>query len=139
MNYGTLVIVDGVDAPPPSDDGRSRRGLVRMTPDEDGTLAPRVPMPKVGKTMLQLQLHYSQKARLYGGEKAPILTDLTVSYDRSVSRLSSRSNPIASAKSLVSHYAGCYEAAKFRGRALALARIHKTISGEVFRFPLEEQ
>ena len=137
MNYGTLVIVDGVYQPPSPKDPNGRRGLVRMERGEDGAFRPPTLMSKPGATTFVLDLFYNERAYLYGGPKNPIITGIRTNYTKSLKRLASGGNPVAGAKLLVSEFAGCDEAHKVRGRAIALSRIHKTISGEVFRFPLE--
>jgi hypothetical protein len=63
-------------------------------------------------------------------------TDVRVSYSRSYKRLASGGNTLKDAKEFISRFAGCDEAHKVRGRAIALARTRTSISGEVFRFPL---
>lgn len=136
MNYGTIEIIDGVFKTPPVD-GRLRRGMTRLTPGPDGVLAPPVPVAKSGVFTFVMKLHYNQYAYLWGGSKGPAISGVPVSYSKTITRLADPSNPVAAAKKFVVEYAGCDEAAKFRGRAIALSRIHKTISREEFRFPLE--
>lgn len=138
MNYGTIVIVDGSFQAPPNPSPEGRRGFARMERGMDGALRPPMPAPKSGGTTLVMELHYNKNAYLYGGPKSPIITKVPVSYSKTVRRLSTSGGPVASAKRLVAEYAGCAEAHKVRGRAIALSRIHRSISGEVFRFPLEE-
>lgn len=137
MNYGTIRIVDGVFKAPPIQDGRLRRGFTRLTPGPDGVLAPPMPTAKSGASTFVMNLHYNQYAYLWGGTKGPVPSRVPVRYSKTVTRLADPSNPVAAAKDLVVEYAGCDEGAKFRGRAIALSRIHNTISGEEFRFPLE--
>lgn len=136
MNYGTLVIVDGVYQPPQSSP-EGRRGFARLERGNDGALRPPVLMSKPGSTTFVVDLFYNERAYLYGGWKNPTFAGLNTDYSRSVRRLAPGGNPLAAAKRVVSEYAGCDEAHKVRGRAIALSRIRKTISGEVFRFPLE--
>ena len=137
MNYGTIVIVDGSFQAPPVSSPEGRRGFARMERGVDGALRPLTPVLKSGGTTLVMELHYNKNAYLYGGPKSPIITKVPVSYSKTVRRLSDSGGPVASAKRLVSEYAGCSEAHKVRGRAIAMSRIRSSISGEVFRFPLE--
>lgn len=151
MNYGTLVIVDGSFRPSPPPAPQGRRGLARMEMGPDGALRPPLLAQNTGLTTLVLDLHYNDLARLYadnnflrrrgpdnpdGQYTGPIVTDMPVGYNKTVKRLAT-GQTISSAKRLVSEFAGCSEAHKVRGRAIALLRMRKTISGEVFRFPLE--
>lgn len=61
---------------------------------------------------------------------------MTNVFSKRLDRIASSKNPIKSAKSAISEYAGCYEAAMVRKRAIALSRIRLSISGEQFRFRL---
>jgi len=133
VNYGTLVITDGVfqpSLPPPS---QGRMGLVRM----DGALAPTSLSQKPGGTTFVVELNYNDNARLYVSGKSPAATRIPVGYSKTYTRVSPGGSPLRAATEFVSKYAGCDEAHKVRRRAIALSRIHKTISGETFRFHLE--
>lgn len=136
MSYGTLVIVDGVYRPAAPHDDARRRGIARLTPGEEEALLPRPPIVKTGGCTLDMEINCTDRAYLWGGDKMPYITDVVVEHKKTIRRLSTTANPIASAKRLIAEYAGYQEAAKFRGRAIALSRIHSTISGEVFRFAL---
>lgn len=61
---------------------------------------------------------------------------MTNTFSKRIDRIASSKNPMKSAKSVVAEYAGCYEAAMVRKRAVALSRIRLSISGEEFRFRL---
>lgn len=137
MNYGTVEIVDGIFKAPPPPDGRMRRGFARMAPGPDGVLAPPAQAAKPGASTFVMNLYYNGYAYLWGGTKGPAISGVPVRYSKTIRRLADPSNPVADAKELVVEYAGCDEGAKFRGRAIALSRMHRTISGEEFRFPLE--
>ncbi len=134
MNYGTLTIVDGVYRPSSHKDEGRRRGLVRI----GGALQPAMGSEiKPGGTTFLVDLHYHDTAFSYGSGKGFYATDVRVSYSRSYKRLASGGNTLKDAKEFISRFAGCDEAHKVRGRAIALARTRTSISGEVFRFPLE--
>lgn len=136
MNYGTIKIVDGILKSTTDSNSSRRRGLVRMEQDADGAFAPRPSASASKSTTLVVDLYYNDHAYLYAGRKAPIATSVYVGYSKSVKRLAQGGNPVGSATRLVSDIAGCDEAKKFRGRAIALSRIRKTISEETFRFRL---
>jgi len=57
-------------------------------------------------------------------------------FKKSHTRISPEKGLISSVKSFVSQFSGCDEAYKLRKRMIAISRIHKTISGEEFRFPI---
>ena len=134
MNYGTLRIVDGVYVPPSHRDEGLRRGLVRI----GGALQPAVGSEiKPGGMTFLVDLYYQDSAFSYGSGKGFYATDVRVSYSRSYKRLASGGNTLKDAKDFISRFAGCDEAHKVRGRAIALSRIKNSISGETFRFPLE--
>jgi hypothetical protein len=129
-----LRIVDGVYVPSAHKDEGLRRGLVRI----GGALQPAVGSEiKPGGTTFLVDLHYHDSAFSYGTGKGFYATDVRVSYSRSYKRLASGGNTLKDAKEFISRFAGCDEAHKVRGRAIALSRIRSSISGEVFRFPLE--
>lgn len=134
MNYGTLVLVDGTYTPSSYNDEGLRRGLVRV----DGALRPRAAtaVNSGGETFL-VDLHYHDRAFSYGAGKGFYATEIGVYYSRSYKRLASGGNSLRDAKEFVAGFAGCKEAHKLRKRAIALARTKNSISGEVFRFPLE--
>jgi hypothetical protein len=134
VNYGTLRIVDGVYSPSHHEDEGLRRGMVRI----GGALQPAVaPQIKPGGTTFLVDLQYHDRAFYYGSGKGFYATDVRVSYSRSYKRLASGGNTLRDAKDFISRFAGCAEAHKVRGRAIALSRIRNSISDEVFRFPLE--
>lgn len=134
MNYGTLTLVDGTYTPSSYADEGLRRGLVRI----NGALQPHAGTTiKPGGTTFLVDLHYHDRAYSYGSGKGFYATEIGVSYSRSYKRLASGGNTLKDAKEFISRFAGCEEAHKVRGRAIALARIRKSISGEAFRFPLE--
>lgn len=137
MNYGTLVIIDGVfqpSLPPPS---QGRMGLARMERGPDGALAPTSLSQKPGGTTFVVELNYNDNARLYVEGKSPAATRIPVGYSKTYTRVAPSGSPLRAATDFVAKYAGCDEAQKVRRRAIALSRIHKTISGETFRFSLE--
>lgn len=136
MNYGTIRIIDGIPESTLASDASTRRGLVRMERGSDGALAPIVSSAKSKVTTLVVELHYNDRAYLYAGQKSPTITSVYVGYSKSIKRLAQGDNSLGSATRLVSELAGCDEARKVRGRAIALSRIHKTISEETFRFRL---
>lgn len=136
MSYGTLVMMDGSyrqPLPPPS---APRNGFVGMDRDPDGAFIPPPPSQRSGGNTFVVELNYTERAYLYGGEKNPIVTDFPVGYKKTFNRLAQGGNPLADATNFIAQFAGCSEARKVRGRAIALSRIHATISGDVFRFPL---
>lgn len=134
MNYGNLTIVDGTYVPASHEDEGLRRGLVRI----NGALQPKAGTGvRAGGTTFLVDLHYHDRAYSYGTGKGFYATDIGVSYSRSYKRLAAGGNTLKDAKEFVSRFAGCEEAHKLRGRAIALSRIRSSISGEVFRFPLE--
>lgn len=61
---------------------------------------------------------------------------MTNTFSKRIDRIASSKNPMKAAKAAVAEYAGCYEAAMVRKRAVALSRIRLSISGEEFRFRL---
>jgi hypothetical protein len=136
MNYGTIRIVDGTHQSPPASGSRSRSGFAKMELGSDGALAPVLESSKTKATTLVVELNYNDYAYLYAGQKAPLITSVYVGYKKSIKRLAQGGNPVASATRLVSDLAGCDEAKKVRGRAIALSRIRKTISEETFKFRL---
>ena len=138
MNYGVLKIVDGTYQQT-SSNSNSTRGFSRMELGADGAYAPSVLSSKPGSTTLVIDLYYNDYAYLYAGRKAPSITSVSVSYSKSIRKLARSGNPLASATKIIADLAGCDEAHKVRGRAIALSRIRKTISGESFRFQLEPQ
>lgn len=137
MNYGTLVITDGVFQSSLSPPSQGRMGLVRMERGVDGALAPTSLSQKPDRTTFVVELNYNDNARLYISGKSPSATRIPVGYSKTYTRVSPGGSPLRAATEFVSNYAGCDEAQKVRRRAIALSRIHKTISGEAFRFPLE--
>lgn len=133
MNYGTLTIVDGVYQPEGPSDERMKRGMVRL----GGALAPNSRYsPKPGGTTFVVNLSYTDRAYHYGNG-GPVATDIRAAYSRQFKRLASGGNPLKEAKNFVAQFAGCEEAQKLRGRVIAISRVHKTIYGETFRFPVE--
>lgn len=135
MNYGILKIIDGTYAPTAHQDDFRRRGMVRI----GGALQPEVGSSiKPGGTTFLVDLHYHDRAYSYGSGTGLYATEIGVSYSRSFKRLASGGNVLKDAKEFVSRFSGCEEAQKLRGRVIALSRIRKSISGESFRFPVEE-
>lgn len=102
----------------------------------DGALAPPVLSARPESPTVVIELRYNYYAQKYAGGKAPLITSVPISYSKSIKRLAKSGNPLGSATSLISQLAGCDEAKMVRGRAIALSRIHKTISGEAFKFRL---
>lgn len=136
MSYGTLVMMDGLHRQPPPPPSAPRNGFVGMDTGEDGAFVPRPPSQRAGANTFVVELNYTKRAYLYGGDKKPVVTDTPVGYRKTFRRLAPGGNPLKAAKEFISEFAGCPEARKVRGRAIALSRMHGTISGEVFRFPL---
>jgi len=136
MNYGTIRIVDGHNQPVSRPDLPASPGLVRMERGLDGAFAPPPNLSESKVATLVVDLYYNDHAYLYAGRKSPIITSVYVGYSKSIKRLAQGGNPVGSATKIVSEIAGCDEAKKVRGRAIALSRIRKTISSEVFRFRL---
>lgn len=136
MSYGTLVIMDGSPV-------RNERPaepynrFVRLGPGPDGAIYPRPPDRTTGITTFFVELNYSDRAYLYGGIRNSYIAEIPVGYKKAINRLAPGGNPLSSATNFIAQFAGCSEAKKVRGRAIALSRIHGTISGETFRFPLE--
>ena len=62
-------------------------------------------------------------------------TNLSIEYKKQLRRVSGK-NTINDVASSVAPYSGCEEARKLRKRLIALERIHNSISGESFRFPI---
>lgn len=134
MSYGNLTLVDGAYTPESYGDEGLRRGMVRI----NGALQPRAGTSiKPGGSTFVVDLHYHDRAYSYGVGKGFQATDVGVSYSSSYKRLVSGGNALKDAKDFISRFAGCHEAHKVRGRVIALSRLRKSISGEVFRFPLE--
>jgi len=133
VSHGKLVLIDGVYSYPEASDDQRRRGYTRM-----GALAPRVgPSIKPGGTTFVVELNYRDSAYFYRQGRRPFAADIAIQYSREFKRLASGGNPLKDAVSFIAPFSGCDEAKKVRGRAIALSRIRKSISGETFRFPLE--
>lgn len=141
MNYGTLVMVGGHvhrpqgPTPSPAPDARLRGGLVRM----GGALAPPAQeFVDPSKASFVVELNYSDRAFRLSERNGRFSSDMSVSYSKQFKRLASGGNPLKAAKDFVAQFAGCDEAHKLRKRVIALAKIRKTVDGEVFRFPVED-
>lgn len=133
MNFGTLVIIDGSHHQDAPSDAAFRRGLVRI----DGALAPPLaPRSNYPGVSFVVELNYSAPVHAMSGGLQNV-ANMNVSYAKRYRRLASEGNPLKDAKNFVANFAGCDEAHKLRKRAIALSRIKRSISGEVFRFPLE--
>lgn len=133
-SYGTVTIQDGVYLPS-EPDRRFRNAPVRADspiPRESYGLA-----PKEGLKTFQLELRYVQKKNIYASGSALGLPD-SVEYSKSIRRVASASNPTRDLKRLVAQFSGCDEASKLRKRIIALSRIRNSISGETFRFGVED-
>lgn len=89
------------------------------------------------KASFVVELNYSDRAFRLSERNGRFSSDMSVSYSKQFKRLASGGNPLKAAKDFVAQFAGCDEAHKLRKRVIALARIKKTVDGEVFRFPLE--
>lgn len=135
MNFGTLVMTDGMTHDRSASDERFRRGLVRIggaiVPADSGVGS------HSGSTFV-VDLRYSQNSFVVSDGINRMATDISVTYARQFKRLASGGNPLKDAKEFVSLFAGCAEAHKLRKRAIALARMKKSISGVEFRFPVED-
>lgn len=134
MNYGTLVMWDASQASSPPKDESLDMGFAWM-----GSAPPPARRPQirpVGSSFV-VDLRYSQRAVALDEGSRRIETDVSASYSKSFKRLASGGNPLKDAKNFIAQFAGCKEASKVRGRAIALSRMRNSINGEVFRFPLE--
>jgi hypothetical protein len=88
-----------------------------------------------GNSTFVVNLKYGDVQNIYlDGTVRP--TSVSVDYRRSYSRISPDKGAIAAVKSFVTQFSGCEEAHKLRKRMIAIGRIHKTVSGEEFRFPI---
>lgn len=138
-SYGTVFIQDGIyiaqDQTPTDEE---RRGFVRYSNDYVPEISPKFyPRSSELKTFT-VDLKYSDYKYVYRQGRRPAATNLSIEYDKQLRRITADKNSIAEAKSFIARYAGCDEAHKFRKRAIALSKIHNSISNEVFRFGIEE-
>lgn len=131
---GYLTIVDGGISPPPeTSSNKGLMGFVRM----GDTLVPSQNRSfKTTRPSFVVDLHYSATAHTISNHKV-YASGLTTSYSKNFRRLASGGNLVGDAVNFVSQFSGCDEAKKLRGRIIALSRLKKTISGEVFKFPVE--
>jgi hypothetical protein len=139
-SYGTLSINDGAYtfSEPLQNNVEERRGLVRYSSDYVPEIFPKVYRLLNNTKSFDLNLFYRDYKYFYRQGSAPIATNLQVEYQKKTTRITSTKNPISDVKSFVSQYAGCDAAHKLRKRAIALARIHSSISDEVFRFGIND-
>jgi hypothetical protein len=138
MSYGNVYIQDGVYVQSeqiPTD--QERRGFVRYSSDYVPEILPKFyPRSSELKTFT-VDLAYRDYKYVYRqGKRAA--TNLSIEYDKQIRRITAEKNSISQVKSFIAQYAGCDEAHKFRKRAIALSKIHNSISDEVFRFGIEE-
>lgn len=135
-SYGTVVIQDGTYFPSSSlPDERQRRAPVRMA-GEPPAIPPKF-VPSGDMKTFVVNLHYTKSSNIFsGGGVLP--SGLFVSYEKQFKRITSDKNPVRDVKFFVSQFSGCAEASKLRRRAIALSRIHNTISNETFRFGVQD-
>lgn len=133
MNRGYLRILDGAPGSGPPAPDRAANGLARM----GGAIEPPPHAGRPAGPTFAVDLYYAGSVHHYVSGRAPAATGMTAPYSRSFKRLASGANPLKDAVDFISQFSGCAEARKVRGRAIALARIRKSLSGEVFRFPVE--
>lgn len=134
MSYGTVTIQDGVYLPS-EPDRRFRSAPVRAdipAPAESNRLTPRGDL----KTF-EMELRYTQYKNIYFSGATLRLSE-KVEYSKNIRRIASGSNPTRDLKRLVAQFSGCDEASKLRKRIIALSRIRNSISGETFRFGVED-
>lgn len=137
QSYGTAVIIDGVFIKQDPDHFRSdprRRNAVRYSGDAKVEIAPKPTVSNSQSTFL-IDLHYRDYKRNYS-DIGLQPTKSVVEFKKTLRRVASTTGVVADLKKIVANYAGDIEASKLRKRSIALGKIHKTISGEVFKFPL---
>lgn len=134
-SYGTAVIIDGVfvknDALP---NDPSRRGMVRYSENTRPEITPKIVVNNSESTFV-VDLYYRDYKRNF---KEGVLqqTNSVVEFKKTIRRIAPTNRSISELKKTVAEYAGPIEAGKLRRRSIALGKIHKTISGEIFKFPL---
>ena len=134
-SYGTAVIIDGVFVEQNSLPSESeRRSAVRYSDRVESEISPKLITNNSESTFL-INLYYRDYKRTYQ-EEVLQSTNSVVEFKKTFRRVASTKNAIADLKKIVANYAGNIEAGKIRRRSIALGKIHKTISGEVFKFPL---
>lgn len=138
-SYGTVSIQDGVyvykDQTPSE---RERRGFVRYSEEYVPEIFPKTFIKSNKLSSFAVDLKYRDYKYVYRQSGRPLATTLSTDYDKQFNRVASSKNPIADVKLFISEYAGCSEAHKLRKRAIALSRIHNSISEEVFRFGIQD-
>ena len=134
-SYGTAVIQDGTYSY--GEPAARRTGFVSYS-DFRKEIEPRFsPKPSGLKTFV-VDLHYAENKYVYREGRVPYATSIPVSYSKQYRRVTPGKNIAADLKSFISQFSGCDEAHKLRGRIIALASLHGTISSETFRFGIGE-
>lgn len=134
MSYGTVTIQDGVYLPS-EPDRRFRNVPVRV--DVPASTPLNRLTPRGDLKTFEMELRYTQYKNIYFSGAALRLSE-KVEYSKNIRRIASGSNPTRDLKRLVAQFSGCDEASKLRKRIIALSRIRNSISGETFRFGVED-
>jgi len=138
-SYGTAQIQDGIyvykDQTPTE---RERRGFARYSEEYVSEIFPKSFVSSNDSSSFVVDLKYRDYKYVYRPSGRPLATNISTEYDKQFVRVASSKNPISDLKTFVATYSDCEEAAKLRKRAIALSRIHTSISDEVFRFRIKE-
>jgi hypothetical protein len=132
QSYGTVVIQDGVYS---TSKPEGTSGFVTY-PLSEGVLSPTF-SPKADAKTFVVDIHYLDYKYIYSGQKI-LPTVLPANYDKRYIRVASDKNTVGQVKAFISQFAGCAEAQKVRRRAIAISKIHKSISDYTFRFPVQK-
>jgi|688.fasta_scaffold715721_1 hypothetical protein len=132
QSYGTVVIQDGVYS---TSKPEGTSGFATY-PLSEGVLSPTF-SPKAEAKAFVVDIHYLDYKYIYSGQKI-LPTVLPVNYDKRYARVASDKNTVGQVKSFIAQFAGCTEAQKVRRRAIALSKIHKSISDYTFIFPVQK-
>ena len=132
QSYGTVVIQDGVYS---TSKPEGTSGFATY-PLSESVLSPTF-SPKADAKTFVVDIHYLDYKYIYSGQKI-LPTVLPVNYDKRYARVASDKNTVGQVKSFIAQFAGCTEAQKVRRRAIALSKIHKSISDYTFIFPVQK-
>lgn len=135
-SYGTASVQDGVRNISNDEPNKERSGLVRYSSDYVPEIVPKIYNKNQDLNSFEVNIFYRDYKYIY--DSTSLTTNYQIQYSKNFTRIASARNVVSDLKNFVAEYAGCYEAHKLRKRIIALSKLRGSVSGETFRFGVEE-